>query len=137
MKYEYGLVNYFLHELGTNLETDDSAVVNEDKMFDSSLSDEDRINREIDKIKDKSDKYNKYLDFNNLNIKEIIVCIDLLLGIEISFKTNFILVASEILEDDNVSKVLDIESDDFEETLKLISINAKKERISEKWQCSI
>ena len=68
--------------------------------------------------KDKTDKYNDYLDVDNNNIKEIIVCIDLLLGIEVSFKTTFIVVASDILEDDNASKVLDLESDSFEDTLK-------------------
>ena len=118
MKYEFGLVNYFLHELGDNLSNESIAIKNENKMFDNKLTNKERISREINKIKDKTDKYNDYLDIDNKNIKEIIVCIDLLLGIEISFKTTFILVASDILEDDNASKVLDLESDSFEDTLK-------------------
>ncbi len=118
MKYEFGLVNYFLHELGDNLSNESIAIKNENEMFDNKLTNKERINREINKIKDKTDKYNDYLDIDNKNIKEIIVCIDLLLGIEISFKTTFILVASDILEDDNASKVLDLESDSFEDTLK-------------------
>ena len=118
MKYEFGLVNYFLHELGDNLSNESIAIKNENEMFDNKLTNKERISREIKKIKDKTDKYNDYLDIDNKNIKEIIVCIDLLLGIEISFKTTFILVASDILEDDNASKVLDLESDSFEDTLK-------------------
>ena len=118
MKYEFGLVNYFLHELGDNLSNESIAIKNENEMFDNKLTNKERISREINKIKDKTDKYNDYLDIDNKNIKEIIVCIDLLLGIEISFKTTFILVASDILEDDNASKVLDLESDSFEDTLK-------------------
>ena len=118
MKYEFGLVNYFLHELGDNLSNESIAIKNENKMFDNKLTNKERISREINKIKDKTDKYNDYLDVDNKNIKEIIVCIDLLLGIEISFKTTFILVASDILEDDNASKVLDLKSDSFENTLK-------------------
>jgi len=118
MKYEFGLVNYFLHELGDNLSNESIAIKNENEMFDNKLTNKERINREINKINDKTDKYNDYLDIDNKNIKEIIVCIDLLLGIEISFKTTFILVASDILEDDNASKVLDLESDSFEDTLK-------------------
>ena len=118
MKYEFGLVNYFLHELGNNLINDDSAIINENKMFDTKLSDKDRIVREIDKIKDKSDKYNNYLDVDNNNIKEIIICIDLLLGIEISFKTAFILVASKILEDEKFSEMLNINTDDYDTNMK-------------------
>ena len=118
MKYEFGLVNYFLHELGDNLSNESIAIKNENEMFNNKLTNKERISREINKIKDKTDKYNDYLDIDNKNIKEIIVCIDLLLGIEISFKTTFILVASDILEDDNASKVLDLESDSFEDTLK-------------------
>ena len=118
MKYEFGLVNYFLHELGDNLSNESIAIKNENEMFDNKLTNKERISREINKIKDKTDKYNDYLDIDNKNIKEIIVCIDLLLGIEISFKTTFILVASDILEDDNASKVLDLKSDSFENTLK-------------------
>ena len=118
MKYEFGLVNYFLHELGNNLINDDSAIINENKMFDTKLSDKDRIVREINKIKDKSDKYNDYLDVDNNNIKEIIICIDLLLGIEISFKTAFILVASKILEDEKFSEMLNINTDDYDTNMK-------------------
>ena len=118
MKYEFGLVNYFLHELGDNLSNESIAIKNENKMFDNKLTNKERISREINKIKDKTDKYNDYLDVDNKNIKEIIVCIDLLLGIEISFKTTFILVASDILENDNASKVLDLKSDSFENTIK-------------------
>ena len=81
MKYEFGLVNYFLHELGDNLSNESIAIKNENEMFDNKLTNKERISREINKIKDKTDKYNDYLDIDNKNIKEIIVCIDLLLGI--------------------------------------------------------
>ena len=118
MEYEYGLANYFLHELGNNLSNESIALENENKMFNNKLTNKERINREINKIKDISPDYNNYLDRNNKNIKEIIVCIDLLLGIEISFKINFILVASEILEDESISKVLDHNSNSFEDTIK-------------------
>ena len=118
MEYKDSLVNYFLHELGSNLSDETIAIKNENEMFDNKLNDNERINREIDKIKDKSNKYDNYLDINNINIKEIIVCIDLLLGIEISFKTNFILVASDILEDDNIVKIIDFNTDSFDDTLK-------------------
>ena len=33
MKYQYGLSNYFLHELGINLDNSDSANNNEEKIF--------------------------------------------------------------------------------------------------------
>lgn len=115
---ENSLTNYFLHELGSNLSDETIAIKNEEEMFNNMLNDYERINREIDKIKDKSNKYDKYLDINNINIKEIIVCIDLLLGIEISFKTNFILVASSILEDENIIKIIDCDTDSFDDTLK-------------------
>ena len=118
MKYEYGLVNYFLHELGINLENDDSAIINEKKEFDSNLNDEERIIKEIDKIKNKSNKYNKYLDINNKNIKEIIVCVDLLLGIEISFKTSFIIVATELLNNEKIINIIENDIDNYEDTIK-------------------
>ena len=118
MKYEYGLVNYFLHELGINLENDDSAIINEEKEFDSNLSEEEKIIKEIDKIKNKSNKYNKYLDINNKNIKEIIICIDLLLGIEISFKTSFVVVAMELLNNEKIINIVDNDIDNYEDTIK-------------------
>lgn len=118
MKYEYGLVNYFLHELGINLENDDSAIINEENEFDSNLNDEERIIKEIDKIKNKSSKYNKYLDINNENIKEIIVCIDLLLGIEISFKTSFISVAMELLNNEKIINIIENDINNYEDTIK-------------------
>ena len=115
---ENSLTNYFLHELGSNLSDETIDIKNENEMFNNKLNDSERINIEIDKIKDKYDKYDKYLDINNINIKEIIVCIDLLLGIEISFKTNFILVASDILEDEDIIKIIDCDTNSFDETLK-------------------
>ena len=118
MEYKYSLTSYFLHELGSNLSDDTIAFKNEEEMFNNKFNDSERINREIDKIKDKYNKYDKYLDINNKNIKEIIVCIDLLLGIEISFKTNFILVASSILENENINKIIDCDTDNFDDTLK-------------------
>ena len=118
MKYEFGLTNYFLHELGNNLSSDNSLFENENKMFDSNINEEDRINIEINKIKNISDKYNKCLDNNKDNIKDIIVCIDLLLGIEVSFKSNFINISMDILEDDRLSKIYDIETDSYEDTIK-------------------
>ena len=117
MKYEYGLANYFLHELGSNLSDDDALINNENKMFDSKMDEEERIIREIDKIKKISKKYDNYLDKNNENIKDIIVCIDLLLGIEISFKRNFIIIASNILEDDRLSEIFDLENN-YDQTIK-------------------
>ena len=117
MKYEFGLVNYFLHELGDNLENENSSIINENKMFDCNLSDEEKIIIEINKIKDKSSKYNKYLN-NKDNIKKIIVCIDLLLKIEISFKTTFIIVASELLKDGDFIKIVESNTDNYDETIK-------------------
>ena len=87
-------------------------------MFDSNMNEEDRINIEINKIKNISDKYNKYLDNNKDNIKDMIVCIDLLLSIEVSFKSNFINISMDILEDDRLSKIYDIETDSYEDTIK-------------------
>lgn len=117
MKYEYGLANYFLHELGNNLSEDNALINNENKMFDSKMTDEERIIREIDRIKNKSKKYDNYLDKDKDNIKDIIVCIDLLLGIEVSFKSNFISIASNILEDDRLSIIFDLENN-YDQTIK-------------------
>ncbi len=117
MKYEFGLANYFLHELGNNLCEDNILLKNENEMFDSKMDEEERIIREIDKIKSKSNKYDKYLD-NKDNIKDIIVCIDLLLGIEVSFKSNFICIAKDILEDDRMNKIFELDTDIYEDTIK-------------------
>lgn len=118
MKYEYGLVNYFLHELGNNLNDGDSALINENKLFDSELSEKDRIIKEIDKIKDKSCKYSDYLDADDENIREIIVCIDLLLKIEISFKTSFIKVATELLKHEDFNIMIDNTTNSYDETIE-------------------
>ena len=100
MKYQYGLSNYFLHELGINLDNSDSANNNEEKIF-KKLGESERIDKEIDKIKKKYRK-NNYSDEENIiiskalkckdNIKEIIVCLDLIMEIEVSFKTTFVYV---------------------------------------------
>ena len=104
MKYEYGLVNYFLHELGNNTITDDIK--------------DDLIEKEINRIKNRSIKYNKYLDINNENIKKIIVCIDLLLEIEVSLKKTFLIVASELLIDEKINNIIYNNTDNYDETIK-------------------
>lgn len=115
MKYQYGLSNYFLHELGINLDDVDSATNNEEKVF-KYLNESERINKEISKIKKKYKK-NNYSDKENLiinkalkckdNIREIIVCLDLILEIEISFKNSFIVVAKDILVNEDIIGMLD------------------------------
>ena len=118
MNYEFGLTNYILHELGNNLSDEDIVFINEDKAFNNKLSNNKRIDREINKIKSITDKYNDILEIKNKNIKEIIVCIDLLLGIEVSFKTSFLVVASYLLDNDSINKILDIDSSNYDDTLK-------------------
>ena len=120
MKYQYGLSNYFLHELGINLDNSDSANNNEEKIF-KKLGESERIDKEIDKIKKKYRK-NNYSDEENIiiskalkckdNIKEIIVCLDLIMEIEVSFKTTFVIVAKDILIDEDIINMLD--NDNFD-----------------------
>jgi len=117
MKYKYGLSNYILHELGINLDNSSSAINNEDKKF-RGLNESERIDKEINKIKKKYNK-NNYSDEENIiinkalnsrnNIKEIIVCLDLIMEIEVSFKTTFIVVVKEILIDKDIINMLDNE----------------------------
>ena len=129
MKYQYGLSNYILHELGSNLEDNDSAIKNEEKIF-KKLNESERIEKEIGKIKKKYKK-NKFNDKENTiisnalkskdNIKEIIVCLDLIMKIEISFKTTFISIVKDILVDEDIISMLDNEelnSDEMDNAIK-------------------
>ena len=76
MKYQYGLSNYILHELGVNLENSDSAIKNEEKIF-KKLNESERIDKEIGKIKK---KYNTKIIYggsvNSENIKDIVKICD-------------------------------------------------------------
>ena len=118
MGYEFGLTNYILHELGNNLSDDFIALKNENASFGNIINEDERIDREINKINEKSSKYRLLLDRNNENIKEIIVCIDLLLEIEISFKTSFVMIIGDIINNDDLVKVIDNETNGFEDTVK-------------------
>lgn len=117
-EYEFGLANYFLHELGNNLCDEDSAIKNENNAFNNKLSEEERIILEINKIKKITDKYDNYLDIKKDNIKEIIVFIDLLLGIKISFKTSFINIVDKVLCSKELIDLTDLEFESYDETIK-------------------
>lgn len=118
MGYEFGLTNYILHELGSNMIDRDTLLKNEELCFDSDLSEEDRIIVEINKIKNVTNEYNNLLSNSFINIKEAIVCIDLLLEIEVSFKRDFINIITYILDNNEINNLLDLEFVSYDETLK-------------------